>query len=101
MKRHPHMTVEEIFREMTNPEQRPQAIGRYTPEEESIETQLKVREMIEKDPDNIRIICIACEGSAPLLASACCECGGFVCPECIRLEEDGVCDHTAPTLDEE
>lgn len=51
---------------------------------------------IAQNTDQIRTLCIACGADSPLLLSAMCECGGFVCEACQRIEEDGTCDHLPP-----
>jgi hypothetical protein len=85
--------AEEIFREMTSGQNMPKRCdGQPETDEERRAVQAHVRELA-KDPDQIRILCIGCRCEVPLLQSAACACGGFVCASCQRVEEDGICDH--------
>lgn len=48
------------------------------------------------DAGGVKFQCISCGGEIEPKDMAQCECGGFVCPPCRRVEEDGVCDHEVP-----
>lgn len=55
-------------------------------------------------PDAVRAICAGCGINVPILEAAMCQCGGFVCAACQRIEEEGTCDHQPPDavpIDEE
>lgn len=49
----------------------------------------------------VRFVCISCSGVIEPKDMAQCECGGFVCPPCRRVEEEGVCDHERPDYAED
>lgn len=49
----------------------------------------------------VRFQCVSCGGAIEPKDMAQCECGGFVCPACRRVEEEGVCDHEAPDYAQE
>lgn len=48
------------------------------------------------DAGGVRFVCVSCGGEIEPKDMAQCECGGFVCPPCRRVEEEGVCDHERP-----
>lgn len=99
MIRHPEFDAAEVLREMLATSEMPRRIeGPPDTPDERMEA-YEALHRIAADPDNIRIVCIACSNDVPLLASAACACGGFVCPDCQRIEEDGVCDHQLPVDD--
>ena len=85
----------EMLRELTEAtEALPRRLtGPPETQEERVEAYEALRR-IAADPSNIRTLCVACHDDTPLLKSAACACGGFVCAACQRIEEDGVCDHT-------
>jgi hypothetical protein len=95
------MTTADMLREMLATENMPKRIdgGPESPEDRMAAYEALHR--LAADTDKIRIICIACSNDVPLLQSAACACGGFVCPDCQRIEEDGVCDHLPPGIEEQ
>lgn len=102
MIRHPELPdPATILKEMLGSPEMPKRIDGppETPEERM--AAFEALQRIGANPDNIRIICIACSNDVPLLASSPCICGGFVCPACQRLEEDGVCDHVPPGFEDD
>jgi len=98
---HPDLDPSMVLREMLGTEQMPKRIEGPPDSPEERMAAYEALHRIAADTDNIRIICIACSTDVPLLKSAACACGGFVCPDCQRLEEDGVCDHVPPGFEEE
>jgi len=44
----------------------------------------------------IRFLCVGCGEPKTPSSMECCECGGFVCDSCRRIEEEGACDHEFP-----
>ena len=91
---HPDLKPEMILQELAaRGEHLPKRItGPPETHAERVEAYERLKKLAE-DPNNIRILCIACEQDVPILESAACACGGFVCLRCQHLEEDGVCDH--------
>ena len=62
-----------------------------------LEKTAAVHELAQADANNIRFVCSGCGQGAPLLESAMCVCGGFICEACQRVEEEGVCNHVLPS----
>lgn len=98
MKPHPEMTVQRVFDLMMSSEMLPQRLGVPMTDVERGEEQARVAHLISSQPDNLRIICTACDGSVPLLSAAICTCGGFVCPTCAASEDGDDCNHTPHPL---
>jgi hypothetical protein len=89
---------EEILKAMSDPENLPRKLGgRGETDTERLEAKAALLR-ITADPDKIRAVCIGCSDDMPMREAAMCECGGFVCAACQRLEEEGVCDHQKPAL---
>lgn len=98
MIKHPDLNVAEIFEHMLD--NLPTRVGGPpATDAERGEAQIELRRIVTETPDNVKIICIACDGSVPLRTAECCVCGGFVCPACVQLEGYGECHHERPTLD--
>lgn len=88
------MKVEEILKMMLDPENLPErSSSTPTSLEERVSVGEQVRKLAELNSDNICTVCIGCGESTPLLKSAPCACGGFVCAACQKLEEEGICNH--------
>lgn len=98
MKPHPDLVISEILEAFQNRQpEPPQKVGDPISYEERMVEYQKMLE-IAQNPDNIRTLCVGCGADTMLTKSAACECGGFVCEDCQRLEEDGVCNHEAHVL---
>ena len=99
MIRHKDLDPAEILREMTGGEHLPKRLaGPPQSDAERLEDAAAIQEIIA-NPDNVRTICIGCGTDTPLLESAVCICGGFVCVNCQEIEDDGLCDHLPLRLD--
>lgn len=47
----------------------------------------------------IKVVCIGCDAVIDVDETiGQCECGGFVCADCIKVEEEGICNHEPPTF---
>lgn len=99
MIRHPELNVREILALLTSGEHLPDLVGAPLSDTERAREHAHIVE-IAQNTDNIKIVCVGCDGTTPLLEAAACVCGGFVCPTCQQLEPDGECDHTPHVLPE-
>ena len=94
MIRHPDFpNPETILKEMIGGEHMPKRMSGPPETDAERAESMEHLHRIAQDPNNIRIMCIGCGSDVPMLESACCQCGGFVCASCQRVEEDGVCEH--------
>jgi hypothetical protein len=101
MKKHPDITPEMVIQEAfgnAKPEDITKVSGGPETPEERVEAFESMKQALEDHMNKILIQCIACDDQAPLMLSGMCVCGGFVCPACIAVEEDGVCEHDAPEI---
>jgi hypothetical protein len=91
----------EVIKMMTSGENLPTRLDQPATDAERVEAYESVRRILEeKGTDGIRTLCIGCGNDVPILESAACECGGWVCAACEAREEDGVCDHEPHVLPE-
>lgn len=98
MKQHKDMTPELILEKMRMP---PDGTllkdgAPVNPQEDAEAKEALIR--IAADPSKVHVHCIGCGGRCEILQSKCCACGGFVCPACLRVETEGVCDHQEPLI---
>jgi hypothetical protein len=85
------LTIDEILSVMLKPESQVRRIGSpETPEEHAVEVERRITMVRE---GKVRTVCVGCGQDVSIGDTAPCECGGFVCKACERLEEDGVCAH--------
>lgn len=98
MKPHREMTPQLVLEKMrTPPDGAMEKDGRPVgPAEDAAAKEALIR--IAQDPKNINVHCVGCAGSCELLLARCCDCGGFVCPACVKVEVEGECHHDPPTL---
>jgi hypothetical protein len=91
---------DEILKAMSNAETGSvkRVVGTETPEENA-EATMGIKE-IARDPNAVRVLCIACQGDNRMVDTKPCVCGGWVCANCEAIEEDGVCEHEVPSLEE-
>jgi hypothetical protein len=93
MIRRTDITVDEILRDMVRSQSMPDRVGAPMSAAERAAAAEAVARIVNDNSDNIRTVCVGCGDGVPLRLSAPCQCGGFVCVACQRLEEDGTCDH--------
>lgn len=94
MKKRTDITIEEIIEEMSKaqPEDVQQVGGPPSPPEEAIKAFEALRKAASGEM-KIMTVCVRCLEGVSLIETTPCECGGFVCRACQRVEEEGVCDH--------
>lgn len=86
------VTPQDLLAAMMKPENLPQRTDvEFTPVDEAVAVGEKVREAVASG--KVLVTCIGCGGHKPILSVALCDCGGFVCPACQRVETDGECEH--------
>ena len=91
----------DVIKMMTSGENLPNRLDQSATQEERVEAYEGVQRILEeKGTDGIRTLCIGCGNDTPLLESAACMCGGWVCAACQASEDDGVCDHEPHVLPE-
>lgn len=93
MKLHPDLTIAGIFEEVL----KAPPVSRVdntpmTPEEHAqiAEMMITVRAHLET---KMRTVCVGCSADVPMVKTAPCVCGGFVCEACQSVEEPDTCDH--------
>lgn len=94
MKPHPEMTIEMILHDLIANigDQLPKpASGRPSSTEERTAMHDQMIDAVRNG--QVRFVCIGCLGDGPAVAMAMCACGGFICPDCRAVEEEGTCNH--------
>lgn len=99
------LTVPDILKQMTSSEHLPVRADRHgndlpTPDQERLDTHRDLVEFANEHPQSIRTCCAGCGQDVEFLKTALCACGGMVCEACQATEEDGVCQHNMPSLEE-
>jgi hypothetical protein len=99
MKRHADMDIREWLKGMSQ-QGSVSVVGREASSVELAEATAALREAMT-DYEKIRTLCVGCGQDAPLLECEPCECGGFVCAPCRKVETEGECHHDVPRYAEE
>lgn len=97
MKLHPELTPDKIIEMMlqsTNETLSRRVDGQPESHADRVSVHEQMRKMINDGAALFQ--CIGCNEPVAIKEAACCECGGFVCPACRRVEEEGICDHEIP-----
>lgn len=96
MKPHPDLKPADILKALLDPEVLPDRVGGGGTQTERVESKEALLRFAHEDLNKIRTLCIGCGTDVPLLQSAPCVCGGFVCPDCVEREGTDECDHVPP-----
>lgn len=70
----------------------PDKVGGGDTLEKRVQTREQLKESLKR-VTTIMTVCVACGASVQMRQAAMCECEGFVCESCQRIEEEGVCGH--------
>lgn len=94
MKPHPEMTIEELLKDLLGNEFFPEKVGESTSDADRLAAQVKLHELVAAG--KIMFHCAGCDVGINVTDAAICACGGFICPACCAVEEEGTCTHERP-----
>lgn len=98
MIKHPALTPQLAVALMLNPESLPDRPG-ASPKDQVEAKERILQTVAEHGADQVfRTICAACEAEVSVFQTAICQCGGFICAACQRIEGEGTCDHERPAF---
>jgi hypothetical protein len=98
VKVNPDFKPEEMFSELasTTDLKIKRVDGRIETPEEKVDAEVALRAALADFTTKVKMVCIACGNVVSMSEAKMCECGGFVCGPCEKVEDDGVCEHEIP-----
>jgi uncharacterized membrane protein len=97
MKLNADLKIEDMLREILTSDNAVEAVGRETSAVESAEATAALKAAFADHVNKVKTLCIGCSAEAPLYKCLPCECGGFVCEACQKIEPDDECNHERPS----
>lgn len=101
MKAHPDLTTAAILQDMMeslSPEDITKVSGGPETPQERVDAFESMKKALKDHFNKVRTICAGCGDDMPMAMAKICVCGGFVCPGCEKVEEEGVCGHERPEI---
>lgn len=100
MIRHPDMDIASMLKDLVDASTQDQTatFDGHATDQERLDAVAGMIHAAKHPATLMRTLCGACGADVPILESAMCTCGVFVCQACQRIEEEGVCMHERPSF---